>query len=48
MGLLDDGFVGRFSPKARFAPKDNTKELSSMGDYCFACNVPIEECEGHD
>lgn len=34
-----------FTPKPRYAPKDNQKDLSSIGDTCFKCLQPINECE---
>lgn len=39
----------RFSPKARrYYPADNTAILNTIGDYCFKCTVPTEECKGHE
>lgn len=40
----------RFKPSPRHYKHwgENERELSSIGDMCFQCNKPIEECEGHE
>jgi len=42
--MLDEP-QGMFTPKPRYRAEDNQKKLSEIGDTCFQCLEPINECE---